>query len=356
MGATLPALGIIFVLLRFYNRKSQGLRLGAGDFLILGGLVCVIGMGACLITGAVEKAMGYPTPEPPPTIKTKEQMLQYNPPKTKLIGELQFAFQLLMVVCYGFIKISIVYFYRRIFIVSKRSSFNLVTHIFNVILFLWSVTFVLIVIFPCGRHVDVSWGPPDQQELWCQKIGHTSEEGLTTSDFILDIFLLLLPLPLIWKLHMSITRRLQVTGIIILGLSAIAASAVRLSIYYEVTEANIAGEEIDNNQAITLTMWWSMLESGLALIAACLPSLSNIFTTFTLEKMIRNVRRTLSLQSLRESWRVSGASSRSKGSRTSGPQPRGISDLEKGSPGSSRSALTEQPSTIGRPSTVGQTR
>lgn len=31
--------------------------------------------------------MGYPTPDPPPNIKTKEQMLQYNPPKTKLIGE-----------------------------------------------------------------------------------------------------------------------------------------------------------------------------------------------------------------------------------------------------------------------------
>lgn len=153
-----------------------------------------------------------------------------------------------MVVCYGFIKISIVYFYRRIFIVNKKSIFNIVTHVFNVILFLWSVTFVLIIIFPCGRHVDVSWGPPDQQLLWCQKIGHTSEEGLTTSDLILDIALLLLPLPCIWKLHMTLTRKLQVTGIMILGLSAIAASAVRLSIYYEVTEAAIAGEDIDNNR------------------------------------------------------------------------------------------------------------
>ena len=39
IGATLPALGIIFVALRFYNRITGGHKLGLDDWLILGGLV-----------------------------------------------------------------------------------------------------------------------------------------------------------------------------------------------------------------------------------------------------------------------------------------------------------------------------
>lgn len=108
-------------------------------------------------------------------------------------------------------------------------------------------------------------------------------------------------------------------------------------------------------------MWWSTLESGLALIAACLPSLSNIFANVKLDQLVKNMRRTISLQGLRESWAVSGGSRGSRASKNvRGSHP---SDLEKNSPSSSQSGLTEKPSTIGarsnehsRPSNVGQAR
>ena len=109
--------------------------------------------------------------------------------------QLQFAFQILMVICYGFIKISIVCLYRRIFVTHKRKAFNVVTTAVNVVLFLWSLTFVLIIIFPCGRHMYANWGTPASQMAYCDAIGHTSEEGLAASDLILDVVLLVLPLP-----------------------------------------------------------------------------------------------------------------------------------------------------------------
>ena len=46
-------------------------------------------------------------------------------------------------------------------------------------------------------------------------------------------------------------------------------------------------------------MWWSMLESGLALLAACLPTLAHLFTTRSLESAIKSLRSVLSLHSLR---------------------------------------------------------
>ena len=109
--------------------------------------------------------------------------------------QLQFAFQILMVICYGFIKISIVCFYRRIFVTRKRTAFDVVTTAVNVVLFLWSLTFILIIIFPCGRHIYANWGTPASQIAYCEAIGHTSEEGLAASDLILDVVLLVLPLP-----------------------------------------------------------------------------------------------------------------------------------------------------------------
>lgn len=95
-----------------------------------------------------------------------------------------------MVICYGFVKISIVCFYRRIFVPWKRTPFTVV----NVVMFLWSLTFILIIIFDCGAHLFANWGSPADQEAYCAAIGHTSEEGLAGSDLILNVVLIILPI------------------------------------------------------------------------------------------------------------------------------------------------------------------
>lgn len=100
-----------------------------------------------------------------------------------------------MVICYGLVKISIFCFYRRIFVSQKRTTFDVITHIVNAVMFLWSLTFVLMVIFDCGSHIFANWGSAADQEAYCAAIGHTMEEGLAGSDFILDVVLNILPIP-----------------------------------------------------------------------------------------------------------------------------------------------------------------
>lgn len=65
------------------------------------------------------------------------------------------------------------------------------------VVFLWTITFVLIVIFPCGIHVDNNWGSAASQIAHCLTIGYSSLDGLAASDFILDLFLICLPLPMV---------------------------------------------------------------------------------------------------------------------------------------------------------------
>jgi hypothetical protein len=122
------------------------------------------------------------------------------------------------VVCYGLIKLSILAFYRQIFVVNQKNSiFNRIVIVAAWVIFLWTITFILIVIFPCGVHVDNNWGTASQQIAHCLVIGYTSLDGLAASDFILDLFLICLPLPMIWRLHMRNSRKWAVSGIMLLG-------------------------------------------------------------------------------------------------------------------------------------------
>ena len=72
------------------------------------------------------------------------------------------------------------------FVANKRTIFDISARDTAVVIFSWVMTFILIIIFPCGIHIDKNWGTAAQQEAHCLIIGYTSLEGLATSNFILD--------------------------------------------------------------------------------------------------------------------------------------------------------------------------
>lgn len=154
------------------------------------------------------------------------------------------------VVCYGFVKLSILAFYRRIFVVSERSSFDIATRVMAVVVFLWTITFILLVIFACPQSVSASWGTAAQQNEYCLAIGYTSLEGLAGSDLILDLILISMPIVPIWRLHMSLPRKLAVTGIMMLGAASIGASVARLVLYVQTQSAKIAHIPVDFDRTL----------------------------------------------------------------------------------------------------------
>ncbi|CAD6576753.1 MAG: hypothetical protein ASARMPRED_007869 [Alectoria sarmentosa] len=299
MGVAMPAACALVVGLRFMTRNMQKARIGIDDWLILGGLITFIGIGMCFIIGAATHAFGYPTPPYPADLTTEDEILNYVLPISELVGKLEFAIQLIMMVCYGFVKLSIVAFYRRIFVVNKRTTFDIITRVTGVVIFLWVFTFILIIIFPCGSHIDNNWGTAAQQEAHCLVIGYTSLEGLAASDFIIDVVLLALPIPMIWSLRMTPVKKIAVTGIMMLGAASLAASIARLVLYLQTQQAAIQEIPVDFDESITLIMYWSTIETGLALIAACLPTLSYLFNGVSLQSAVNSVRSALSLGSVR---------------------------------------------------------
>jgi len=104
--------------------------------------------------------------------------------------------------------------------------------------------------------------------------------ALTLSDFITDVFVLIIPLPLLWKLQLSTAKKISVSAVFLLGTVAVAASLTRL-VFLSIARNIGFAPGSDEDLTITGTLYWLMVELGLGLIAACLPTISSLFKGFT---------------------------------------------------------------------------
>jgi len=209
-------------------------------------------------------------------------------------SQIEFSLNLLLILAYGFIKLSIVFFYKRLFGVD-RSIFKLLTWIMTGFVVAWTVCFLFMFIFGCGTHVSAFWGSRLDLITYCGK-GLQYEEGLYISEFVINFLLLVMPLPTIWRLHMPLSRKLGVTGILLLAFMAVIASVFRLVIVMQVSTTSYTAI-FDEDETIATIYYWGMIEAGLALIACSLPSLKVLVSAQGLQSAINSVRSVVSLQS-----------------------------------------------------------
>jgi len=291
-GIVLPAVGIICVALRFVARDGRKNKIGMDDWLCLLAAFFMTGMGICLAIGAFKKVIGYP--QPPPT--SEDPIVQETGflPGQRLLEQLEFAFFICMILSYGFIKLSVLFFYRRLFALSS-SKFENVTRVAIVISISWTLAFLLVQIFSCGVHFEYHWGPLSQQHL-CHG-GLPFLEGLMISDFITDFLVLFLPFPMIWRLRTSFMRKLAITGIFLLGATSLAASAARMVLQIQLATGGYR-TKTDVFLTITSILYWSMIEAGIAVIAICVPTLRTLIAARSVQSLVTSVRSKLSLDSL----------------------------------------------------------
>lgn len=98
-----------------------------------------------------------------------------------------------MCFAYGFVKVSIICFCRRIFVAHQGSIFDRVSMAVLVLAASWSIGFLLTLVFGCGKYVSLHWAPLQDVQARCDV--STPQQAMVISDFILDVIILLLPLP-----------------------------------------------------------------------------------------------------------------------------------------------------------------
>jgi hypothetical protein len=92
------------------------------------------------------------------------------------------------------------------------------------------------------------------------------------------------------------------------------AAAARLAIFISQIKRGF-DPTLDVNQSVSTVMYWSMIEAGICIVAACLPTIQQLFRGHSLRSVVNSVRSAISLQSLSGSG---GSRQRSSASRSRG--------------------------------------
>ncbi|KAF7539569.1 hypothetical protein G7054_g2059 [Neopestalotiopsis clavispora] len=272
-----PILGATCVALRFYTRAKAKSAFWWDDWLCIPALIFELAMAALLIWGIAKSALGGHLPLPPDP--SPNAYLFFTSSQQIILQQIQYFFDLIGVFAFGSLKLSILFFYRKIFCVSKtnRDAFNIITALMIVIVIVWTLTFGIGAIFLCGARPAYAWAPIALVAEHC-----TAQlqflEAYAISDFIMDCFIWSLPIPKIWGLHMAVRKRLSVIAIFLVGILTIGASGARMAIYiiYVVN----AFAQSDGEKIITYLLFWTMIECGLGLMVVCLPALGVPMRTF----------------------------------------------------------------------------
>lgn len=131
----------------------------------------------------------------------------------------------------GLLKLSICFFYRRVF---RGPKFNTVSRIAIVIVILWIVVFTVTYAAACGTYWDARWASMLINTQRCEIHTFNLLLAYAISDVVLDLAILVIPVPLVgvfffqprqdkltlyqvYRLQMSLRRRVEVCAVLLTG-------------------------------------------------------------------------------------------------------------------------------------------
>ncbi|KAF6228827.1 hypothetical protein HO133_006938 [Letharia lupina] len=150
LAAVLSVLAIVAAILRFYARRLlKSVRIEMDDYMIVLALVChifTLGTGLCMFIGAAFGDLGRHT-------RIDAQGMPIFTRRTQIFQQIAYASQLTQTLTFGFTKLAVLFFYRRIFtngrvLYAIRTMFVLVT--------VWTVAFFFTNLLQCFP-ISVNW-------------------------------------------------------------------------------------------------------------------------------------------------------------------------------------------------------
>jgi hypothetical protein len=158
------------------------------------------------------------------------------------------------------IKTAILLFYKRTFGIYRYFRYAVYIMLFLTASYL--AICILTSLLGC-RPISYFWNK--DQPGWCfNETQFFRWNGV--ANLLLDVLVLLLPLPMIWRLQLTIGKKLALTGIFTLGSFACIASGFRLAQFQK-------SRQSDPTYTTVGSITWSIIEQTVGLDCACLPTL-----------------------------------------------------------------------------------
>ncbi|MCJ1350595.1 MAG: hypothetical protein MMC33_000576 [Icmadophila ericetorum] len=164
---------------------------------------------------------------------------------------------------YTTIKLSVLFFYRRIFKSSR--TFKILNTTLIIIIIIWGVTFLFVPAFLCGA--DSNHGHPCPQTEW-----ESLWFGIT--DVIGDVAVLCLPYPILRSLQMDRRQKIGVCAIFLLGTISLIMGIVRLGFVAKTFAVYFHPSVLPTSPSRTPPTFWTTIEVCTGVLAACLPPCS----------------------------------------------------------------------------------
>lgn len=148
-----------------------------------------------LTAGTENGGLGWPTPTDGPQLtKTYISRFQWN------VVLSEYLFLILMSVALGTTKLSLLFFFRRLFVTGLHNVWNRVSIVLIAIVAMFTLAFSLGYVFVCGSNPSAFWSPNNVRATQCLPItGGLAmfEKASFVTDFILDVACILLPFPIV---------------------------------------------------------------------------------------------------------------------------------------------------------------
>ncbi|KAL9630654.1 MAG: hypothetical protein Q9164_006311, partial [Protoblastenia rupestris] len=160
----------------------------------------------------------------------------------------------------------------------------------------WTIAFFFSLVFICRDYFSAYWISLEVEKAHCVDTSML-HNAFAISDVVTDVLIIILPIPMILRLHLTIRRKMGLCAIFGLGALAVGASIVRMVIFIQATSANY-DPNADFALLCTSGAYWSMIESGLGLCAACLPVQYGLMKSKGVQSIVRSVQSAISLRSL----------------------------------------------------------
>ncbi|MCJ1246110.1 hypothetical protein MMC30_003315 [Trapelia coarctata] len=255
VSVVFPVLAAAAVGLRLQARRTRSLSLKGDDYWIILALVITGAgsipyiIGSC-IGGIGEHVQGI-------------LLTVIDIPSLEL--KILFVTQFFYIFSVAPVKISILLFYKRIFI---TRGFSIAANSVLTFVMLWSIAFFFVTLFQAWP-ISYNWtgiGTPIQYDIMYDVCAAT--------DILSDLLTLCLPIPMIRSLQLSTRRKWILSSVFGLGGFCVVSSAIRL--YYLTVISNPA-EATDLTYQTADILIWSAIEPCTSIICACLPTLGPLF-------------------------------------------------------------------------------
>lgn len=161
-------------------------------------------------------------------------------------------------------KFSILLFFHRTF--AGHFNFKIAIYVMAALVGAWFTATMTASIFQCTP-VSFYW---DKTQTGTCIDGESLYFITAIINVIYDVIIVSMPMPVIWKLQMPRSRKIGISGIILLGAIVILASIVRLVYVKTLKTYDLLWDAVDIGI-------WSAVEPNVGVLGACLPVMTPLF-------------------------------------------------------------------------------